>query len=442
MIAAPLRSWRDRAIADGHEVIESLSAFAEPAGLTTVRAHSVLRSEILDDLRKAGTVDVVLLSLHGAMAAEGCLDVEGDLLARIREMVGARTVIAVELDLHCQVTDQLLLNATLVVTYKEYPHVDILARAEEVYRLALMAAHGAVTPSMVYRPCNMNAYLPTTEEPMRGFVRSLSSREGRDGVLSISLAHGFPHGDRPGLGAGVLVVADRDGTGSERLARDLADQLWSMREALRPDYLSIDEAIDAASQYGEGPVVIADTSDNAGCGAAADSTYFLRRLVERGVKDVISALHWDPVAVRLCEEAGEGATIDLRIGGKIGPLSGAPIDLRCKILRIERDGWQTFNGFRTGIGSVVWLHSGGIDILINDKRFQVGAPDLMGNLGLNPVHRRTVVVKSTQHFYAGFAPIAKKILYAAGPGTSNPDTSRLRYVNVPQPLWPKPAGAV
>ncbi len=439
VIVEPLRVWRRLATDAGWQVVESLSAFAEPGGPTAQTAYEELRDEILADLELALPVDVVLLSLHGAMAADGCPDTEGDLLARVRERVGPRAVIGVELDLHCQLTPAMVDPATVVVTYKEYPHVDIVLRAHEVFQLCHAAIEGSTRPVTAVAECGINAYLPTTSEPMRGFVDRMSALEGQDGTLSVSLAHGFPHGDVPGLGARTVVITDGDAGAAAALAGELAAQLWDLRETLRPDYLEIEEAINQALS-GPGPVVVADTSDNAGCGAPSDATFFVRALLERGVGSAISAMYWDPVAVQLCCDAGEGATLDLRLGGKCGPASGDPLDLRVRVVKIVHGAQQTFNSFPVPVGDLVWLKADGIDILVNTRRFQVGHPDLMTRLGLDPCQRQIVVVKSTQHFYAGFQPIAARILYAAGPGASNPDTAKLTYRNVEQPFWPAHPG--
>ena len=436
VLVEPIRLWRRLAEAKGYDVVESLSAFAEPAGLTVRTVHHSLRDEILSDLTAAGPVDMVLLSLHGAMAAEGCLDVEGDLLQRIREITGPRTIVGAELDLHCHLTDAMLGSATAMVIYKEYPHIDVTDRAAELFRICDDAAASGRVPRMTCRRCDINAYMGTTSQPMRGFVDRMSALEGRDGILSVSLAHGFPHGDVPGAGTGVLIVSEPDASGATHLAEALAADLWAMRERLRPDYRSIDDAIDEALAVPSAPVVIADASDNAGVGAASDATFFLRRLLQREVRSVVNAVYWDPIAVRLCEEAGEGASFDLRLGGKCSPASGDPLDVRAKVMRILPDASQTFNGFPMPMGTLVWIRVDDIDILLNTRRFQVGHPDLMRNIGLDPMQRRILVVKSTQHFHFGFAPIAAKVIYSAGPGTTNPDTSLIRYTNARQPGWP------
>lgn len=271
---------------------------------------------------------------------------------------------------------------------------------------------------------------------MRGFVDSMTAREGHDGVLSMTLFHGFPHGDVADLGARMLVVTDDRPDYGAAVAAAFASRLWEIREGIALDYLTVDAALDEGTSAAAGPVVIADVSDNPGCGAAGDSTFILRRLMERRIEGAVVATIWDPVAVRICFDAGEGTTLRLRIGGKCGPDSGDPIDLPVTIMRVIADATQTFNGFRTPMGEAVWVRGRGIDVILNSKRFQTAHPNMLSQFGIDPASRRILVVKSTQHFHAGFAPIAARILYAAAKGSSNPDTKAIRYRKGSTKLWP------
>ena len=434
----PLHIWRERAEAEGHDVVEGLCAFAQPAGRTIRRVYEAYRDRILEQARAALPLDLVLVNMHGAMVAEGYDDCEGDLLARLREVVGLDTVLGGELDLHCHITPLMLEAASALVTYKEYPHIDIGERAEDLFRLCHDAAHGRTRPVMAAHDCRMISMWRTTSEPMRDFVAGMKAREGKDGILAVSFGHGFPWGDVAEVGAKTLVVADGDEGKAAALAADLGARLWAMREATQPTAMGIDEAIDRALAVDGGPVVLADVSDNAGGGAPSDSTFILERLIARGVGDAASGLYWDPVAVRFCMEAGEGAALRLRIGGKCGPDSGAPVDLAVTVERIVTGAKQTFGAARNRIGDAVRVRAeGGLDLVLNTVRTQVFHPDAFTAVGLDPVDRKIVVVKSTQHFHAGFAPIAKEILYVAAPGAIAPDFAAIPYTKLAKPYWPR-----
>ncbi len=434
----PLHIWRERAEAEEHRVIEGLCAFAQPAGRTIRRVYEGYRDRILEQAEAALPLDLVLVNMHGAMVAEGYDDCEGDLLARLRAVVGPDAVLGGELDLHCHITPLMLEAATALVTYKEYPHIDIGERAGDLFRLCRDAAEGRTAPVMAAHDCRMISMWRTTDEPMRTFVNDMKAREGNDGILAASFGHGFPWGDVAEVGAKTLVVADGDAGKAAVLAADLGARLWAMREETRPTAVGIDDAIDRALAVDGGPVVLADVLDNAGGGAPSDSTFILERLIARGVGDAASGLYWDPVAVRFCMEAGEGASLRLRIGGKCGPDSGDPVDLAVTVECIVTGAAQTFGAARNRIGDAVWVRAEcGLDLVLNTVRTQVFHPDAFDAVGLDPAGKKIVVVKSTQHFHAGFAPIAKEILYVAAPGAIAPDFAAIPYTKLAKPYWPR-----
>lgn len=432
----PLVAARERAHAEGHELIEGLSAFAAPAGVTSAAAWRELRGRVLAELEAALPLDIVLLSLHGAMIAEGCEDCEGDLLQAIRARVGPRVAIGAELDPHCHLTERMVEAADLLVLYKEYPHTDTLERARELVDLALRTARGETRPAMAVADCRMIALFHTPREPVRGFVDRMKALEGRDGILSVSLAHGFPWGDVPDLGAKVLVVADGDRQRARALAHELARAVRAMRGNTTEPTLDLDGGLDRALAAPRGPVVLADTADNAGGGAPSDSTFLLARLLERRVERACLGPLWDPVAVRFCHLAGPGARLSLRIGGKVGPISGPPLDVEAEVLSVAEGARQRFGGGWTQLGDVAAVRVGGVEVLLNATRTQAFDPALFTDHGIDLADKKLVVVKSMQHFHAGFAPIAAEILWVNGPGALSQDFARLPYRRVPRPIWP------
>lgn len=437
----PLIEWRRMAESDGHTVVESISTFAQPAGLTLRNVYEDLRDTILGDLQAAMPVDVVLLNLHGAMVAHGYDDCEGDTLARVRALVGDDVTIGVELDLHCHLSEQMRTAADVMVIYKEYPHTDIAARARDLYPLCIAAQRGEIRPVIVYHDCRMISMWRTPEEPMRSFVDRMTGLEGKDGILSVSFGHGFPWADVADVGAKVVVVADGDADKARALARSLAGEIWDLRHATSKRHDTIDEAIDIALQAApDKPIVLADVADNAGAGAPSDSTSILERLVQRGVRDVATGCYWDPVAVQICREAGLGATFDLRIGGKIGPMSGNPVDLRVTVKALSDDHTQAgLSGGRAKLGPSAYVESNGIHVVLMSVRQQTFAPDAFTGVGCALHDKRMVVLKSIQHFYAAFAPVASQIRYVAAPGAVPPDFASIPYTKLATPYWPRVA---
>ena len=435
--AGPLWVARERAAAMGWTVIEGLVASAQPGGTTTRAAYETLRDELLADLRAALPVDMVLLGLHGAMVADGYDDCEGDILSRVRDIVGPNVTIGAELDPHAHLTPLMVQSATVLVLFKEYPHVDVYERACELVDLCHAAQQGRQHPVPALVDCDMVVPMHTTREPARGFVSRMKALEGRDGILSVSAAQGFATGDVPEMGTKVLVYADGDAAAAQTLARTLADELIAMREQLMVPYRSVDEALDEALAFDGGPVVLADRSDNPGSGAAGDSTYLLARMRERGIRNAALGPMWDPVAARIAFDAGVGAELDLRIGGKVGPLSGKPVDARCRVVATHADMTMTGNSnTRIALGDCALVDVDGILVALVSLRTQAYHTDLFTQLGCDLTAQRLIVVKSAHHFYARYAPLARAVVYVAAPGSASPDWRSLPYRKIRLPKWP------
>jgi microcystin degradation protein MlrC len=446
LFALPLIHWRKRATARGWEVAEGLAAFATPAGDTTRAAFEALRDEILADLDRALPVDAVLLNLHGAMIAQDYPDAEGDLLHRVRQRVGPDVPVLAELDLHGHLTKLKVQAADVLVFFKEYPHIDAVERAEEVFAIAEGMLDADVKPVMAMYDCRMLGIYPTTRDPMQSFVSRMKALEAHEGVLSVSLAHGFPWGDTPEVGTRVLVVTDNDPALADELAKELGTWVFEQRDALLAPFVSQSAAIEKVIQAPPDarPFVVADTADNTGIGASGDSTFFLAALLERGVGGFAISPLWDPGAVEIAFNAGIGASVDIRIGGKLGPASGSPLDVKANVMGLKREATQPFGGAIAPLGDVAWLRIGdpdndadAIDVVCNTHRVQAFHPDCFAEAGLDPTRPKALVVKSTQHFFAGFGPIAREVVYASTQGTGSMNFGELPHTQVTAPLWPR-----
>jgi len=439
--AGPLWAARQRGRSLGWTLCEGMVAAAQPSGTTTRAAYETLRDELLADLRAALPVDLVLLGLHGAMVADGYDDCEGDLLQRVRAIVGPQGVVGAELDPHNHLSAAMVDNADLLVAFKEYPHTDILERALELVDLCQAQAEGRIEAVASVADTGGLVVMHTSRQPARGFVDRIQALEGKDGILSISISHGFPWGDVPDMGTKVLVYSDArldpGGARGAALARQLADELTALRHELDVPMPGIDEALDQALAFEGGPVVLADGADNPGGGAPGDSTFILQRLIERAVDNACLGPLWDPVAARIAFDAGIGATLNLRIGGKIGPLSGTPLDLRVTVKALQPELMMTgLADTPTAMGDSALVECQGVEILLCSLRNQAMGSDVFTNIGVDLAARKIIVVKSSQHFYASFAKVAKKVIYVAAPGAVTVDLKTLPYRKIQRPKWP------
>ncbi|MBP2303402.1 M81 family metallopeptidase [Azospirillum picis] len=440
MHSGPL--WAARRVGPEHgwTLLEGLVAAAVPNGLVTRTAYESLRDALLDDLRAALPVDIVLLGLHGAMVADGYDDCEGDLLARVRALAGPGAVIGATLDPHTHLSEAMVANADLLICWKEYPHTDIAERAMELVDRCAALSDGRLRLRAAVADTGMVGLLHTTREPARGFLGRVRELEGRDGIVSISVVHGFSWGDTPDMGTKLLVYSDAardpDGRRADALAQRLAADLFALRDSLAEPLPGIDEALDLALAT-PGTVVLGDGSDNAGGGAAGDATFILRRILQRGITDVCLGPLWDPGAVRIAMDAGVGARLPLRVGGKVGPLSGDPVDGVWEVGACRTGMVMTgLAGTPAKLGDCVLVASQGVEVVLTSFRCQAFGLDLFTQLGCDPARRKLVVVKSSQHFRAAYAPIAARIIMVDAPGAVPSDITGLPFRKIMRPKWP------
>ncbi|MFV0300730.1 MAG: M81 family metallopeptidase [Paracoccus sp. (in: a-proteobacteria)] len=433
LCTAPITVGRRVCAEKGWTLIEGTAAWADPAGLVARGAYESLRDEILDQLRAALPVDAVVLGLHGAMVAQGYLDPEGDFLTRIREIIGPDVLLCAELDPHSHLTAKRVAAADFFVVFKEFPHTDFVERAEDLWRIAVDTLEGRVRPVMSVFDCRMIDVFPTSREPMRGFVKRMMAQERADPqVLSLSAIHGFMAGDVPEMGTKTIAVTDGDPDLGARLARELGEALYANRGRHMMPSLDEKQAVAQAMAAPSGTVVIADMWDNPGGGTAGDATVILRELLAQGARGVAIGTIWDPIAVQLCMVAGEGAELPLRFGGKSAPETGEPVDALVRVLAVNPTAEMRFGESVVPFGPAVRIAlltgagaETGIEVILNTVRAQSYDPSLFAALGIDPLACRILVIKSTNHFYAAFQPIATEIIYcsACRPYPNDPATN-------------------
>ena len=441
----PLVEW---GAARGLQIDVGLLANAEPGGITPRRVYEELRNELIADLKASMPVDGIVLQPHGAMIAEDYDDCAGDLLGRVRAVVGPGVPVGAVLDPHCHLTAAMVAATPLLVGFKEYPHVDAIERILQVFDLVGRTAEGRIRPTIARFDCRMISVYPTTAEPMSSVVRAMKELERQPGALNLWLCHGFPFADVPTIGTQAVAITDGDSHQAARLAEHIGRMVYALREKLRPNYLSLDDSLTLALNAERGPVTIADCADNPGGGAPGDSTFFLHTIINRQIENVALGPLYDPHAVAICHDAGVGARLKLRLGGKLGSLSGDPVDATCTVTAVASNVYQNYAGLRFSLGdcAAVKIAVGGgptgtddvgIDVVLSEKREQARSPEFFTALNVDVAAKRILVVKSTTHFQLGFAPISAKVLHASGPGALQADITEIPYTRVAtQNFWP------
>ncbi|MFN9163947.1 MAG: M81 family metallopeptidase [Alphaproteobacteria bacterium] len=426
----PLIACREQRAA-GWTVTEGTCAFAWPGGPVRRDVYEALRDEILDQVSAAMPLDFVALGLHGAMMAHGYDDCEGDLLERIRAIVGPQVPVGAVLDLHAHLSARMVAAADLLIAFKEYPHTDFLERSRELIALLARTARGEIHPVAAVHDCRMLIGFTTTSEPWRSLVTDLKSAEVGGRILSASIIQGFGAGDCADMGTKVLVVADGDTEEAARVASLFGQRLASLRNPVPQEVEGIEAALRSAAAATRFPVILADAADNPGGGMAGDNMAVVAAIMHAGFGPACAGPIWDPQAVQMCFEAGLGANISLRVGGKAGPQSGPPLDVEGRVIGLKERASQMLGDFETPLGNTAAIACDGMTIVVASLRDQAYHPKLFTDLGVDPAAQRFIMLKSSQQFRPGFEKISTHIVPVRRDLV--PDRA---YKKRPHPMWP------
>jgi microcystin degradation protein MlrC len=437
----------------GVEPVPLLFASAQPSGTIERDAYERLKAEILNGLSTAGTIDGVVLCLHGAGVVDGVEDLEGDLVAAVREAVGPFLPMAASFDLHGNVTQAMADVLDAAFACHHYPHIDLHERAEEAVRFVMRKARQDFSTFVHVE--RLPLLMPTTTtftEPGKGVLQRMLLAETEPDVLDVSWFHGFPYTDIAQVGSSVVVTAQGPDASvqARKTARQLARRLWEVRESFRPRSLSAEEAValataDAAGTLETpGPVVINETSDNCGAGAPGDGTHLLRAMLAAKLENACFGFIVDAQAAAAAHAAGVGATIEVALGAHCDTLHGEPLPVRgyVKALHDGRIRMQAmFKGAPLHLGPMARLQVDGLDIIVASRRSQTFDPEPFLAVGIDVRRYRVVALKSSNHFRAGFQDLAGTIITADPPGLSTHHIEIFPRRRAPGPLWPIDEGA-
>ena len=426
----------------GVEIVPTFAANAHPSGTIATAAFAALRATLLAELRAAMPVDAVVLALHGAGSAEGVDDIEGAILADVRALVGDATPLVATLDLHCHMTDQMLASADALLHVHHYPHTDGYERGVEALHLAVQMVRGAVRPVMeLVRLPMMLAPVTTDLGPALTITERCWAWEREEGVIDCAFVHGYPHTDVPMICTSVLVTTDNERALARRVALDVANAIWEMREEFLSNLPAPADAIQQALNAPERPVVVAEVSDNPGGGAPGDSTHLLRALLAADAPDTAFGFVYDPETAQQAHAAGPGATIQARLGGKTDPtLLGLPIEVNAYVKCVSDGRFITQSRMGRGalrdMGKMARLVVGNVDVIVGSESAQTIDAELFLLHGIDVTRYKVVALKSQNHFRAGFEGLAKHIIRSDAPGWTTSNLHDLPFQRIKRPIWP------
>ena len=440
----PLCAFLDLAERQGAEIVLPVAAEAAPSGTVADNAFNYLANAVCDAV---GTdCDAVLLDLHGAMVTESYDDGEGELLRRIRK-AAPDVPIAVALDFHSNLSPQMVANATVITGYRTYPHVDTYKTGERCGRTLLNALKGKSKPVMVWGKLPMLTHTLcqlTTQPPLKTIMDKAIAAETEGQILNASVFGGFPMANIPHVGFSAVIVADGDTSRAETLCDELLALAWERRAEFVFNIEPMEESIAKAKTLKEGPIVLVDHGDNVFSGGTQDVMETIGEAMRQGLSDMAVGPIWDPISVQQMIKAGVGAEVSLQLGGRtdmpaVG-LTGKPLAVRGKVRRITDGRYQVTCPMDTGIilnhGPSAVLDTGKVEILICSERMEAYDLGVFRHAGIEPTRKRYLLIKSRHHFRAGFEPIAKHIIYLAGPGVTSSNYSLFQFDKIPRPIYP------
>lgn len=429
------------------EMVPLFSAYSMPSGTIDAEAYNYISGEILARLKAhAGEVDGLCFVLHGAGASECTLDVEGTMLKACREILGPNKPIIATLDLHANISAEMMDYADALVSCKLYPHSDTY----ETGCKAMDLMHGILAdgrkPHMYVKKLPMMVQMSqgsTMTEPMKSVNALCDEVEHREGIFDCTFTHGFICADNAFSGACVIVIAETE-EAARTAAEETGEKIFARRRDFYKPTLSPAEGVEKAKSLPK-PVVLNEGSDNPGGGSPGDSTHLLRAMIDGGLRNCCYASIIDPETVAKAVAAGVGNTIDCTIGGKIDGLHGEPIAVKGAYVRSISDGKiflrsRMMHGYPTFFGTTVRLViDGRIDVIVCEVPNQIMDDAIFELMGIDVRKFDYIGLKSVVHFrdyFACITDIAKSIVSVDAPGICTNNLYAYDYKRIPHPIFP------
>ncbi len=438
----PTGGFIEGAEVHGYELIPTICAEPHPSGPAPRAVFDQILDEMLTGIQNAGSIDGILLELHGSMVVEGVDDGEGHILTAVRDVVGPNVPIVAQLDIHSCISHQMIEMADVLIGRESYPEVDMAARGRECADVLVRILKDGLRPTMALNrlPMIWGMNQVTAHSPMKEAIAELHRIEALPSVVCGSISTGFPLADVPDMGSSVYIVTDDDQALAQRYADELAAWIWKRREQWQLPMPSTAEILQEIATQDRYPAVIADRNDNTGGGSPGDSTGMLRAFVEAGLEDACILYMVDPEAVAHCQQAGIGATISLDVGGKSTPLQGEPVPMTVEVMALSdgefRYDGPMYEGLTGHMGPSAHVRQGGLHVILTNGREQPFDTAFARTLGLDPKALRYIGVKSAAHFRAGFESWAGAVHVVSEPSVHSHDTGTLQFQRLGRKLYP------
>lgn len=423
------------------ELAPTFSAYAYPSGEITEETYSAAEAELLNGIERSGSVDAVCLALHGAAVTEDHDDLEGRILAAVRDLVGSQTPIVATLDLHGNITEEMVEHADVLLGVNYYPHVDFYERGVEALSITKQIVEGDIEPVMRLLRLPLLIPMSTTNLPPAQGVNEVCWKwEESLHVIDCTFFHGFPYADIPKAGVSIVAIANGQAEEADQATEEVASYIQDRRDEFFPEYPSPDEGVKQAKKAAGRPVIINETSDNPGVGCPGDGTRLLGTMLEANLTDACFGYIFDPDVADHAHSSGVGEYIEIQLGGKTDSLHGEPLNCRAYV-KVLSDGqfvhtspmWQ---GKKVNLGRSARLQIGSIDVLVCSVKSQVLDEQIFALHGIDVTRYDIVALKSSQHFRASFEPVSGNIITVDSPGLGTTKLSSFHYERLNEHIYP------
>ncbi len=417
------------------EIVPLVFTDGGAAGPATDEAFIHYADRLCAGLQAAGPLDGVLLALHGAMTTPTRLDPDREIVERVRAVVGRDVPVAVALDYHANIDGHFLEMADAVFGYHYSPHTDIAATGERAAKCLLRMIRESTRPAMALtKPGVMvpSIFSATSIAPLSEIVQaSVAMARPSPDFLDVTVFAGFSYADVPNCGFSVLAVAD-DPDEARRVTDEFSAKIAALREDLLHRELvldmatGVDRALERAATGPSRPVVLLEHADRCN-----DSTYLLRELLHRGVKNAAIPYIWDPVAAAAAAQAGVGGEVTLDIGGHSSDRAGGPVRLTATVRWVGEKEYRTTGAYMHGrlvqLGMTAVLDVNGLTVSVVSRATLTVDEDPFVQFGMRAQDFGIIVLRSKTHFRAAYEPIADCILIVDTPDWGPADLTTLPY---------------
>ncbi|MEO6625076.1 MAG: M81 family metallopeptidase [Burkholderiaceae bacterium] len=415
-----------------------------PMGAITGEAIEFLMDSMIAALRDKGPWDAVLLPQHGAAVSIPWLDADGEMVRRVRALVGPKVPIGLAMDMHGNMTRAMVNDSDVVTVYQTNPHIDAFEQAVLCARLIVKTVRGEIHPkqAIVCPPLLVNILNQgTSDKPMSDLMKIAAQQRQRSGVLAVSVVEGYPYADVPEMGMSFIAVTDNDQALADEVAQQLALAAWSMRDALNQGGVAIDAALLEARAAPLGPVILFDVGDNVGGGSPGDSTHILHAARRLGITQLLQAV-CDPQVVRMAQSAGVGGRVQALLGGKSDSMHGEPFPVQGVVTALSDGRYEetgpTHGGFRffNNGPSCAMRTDDGFTLIVTSLPAGSASLQQFRTLGVEPTNIKIVVAKGVHSPRPAMEPIGKKLIWVATPGVTTADLGTFTYQHRRVPMYP------